>query len=162
MLYLYPEVNLKLRPKLLKELKPGTRIVSHSHTMGDWEDDATRRVEGHNLHFFVVPANVTGTWRWVDPDGRPASLSLTQKFQRVEGSISFGADPYPIMDCSLRGNTLLFGVERRVKGSQEVFSFEGQIAGDTITGKILRRGTDPRMNRWQVTRDLSTRVSIAE
>jgi hypothetical protein len=66
------------------------------------------------------------------------------------------------MDCSLRGNTLLFGVERRVKGSQEVLSFEGQIAGDTITGKILQRGTDPRMNRWQVTRDLSTRVSIAE
>jgi SAM-dependent methyltransferase len=162
MLYLYPEVNLKLRPKLLKELKPGTRIVSHSHTMGDWEDDATREVEGHNLHFFVVPANVTGTWRWDEPDGRRTSLSLTQKFQRVKGSMTIGAEANPIMDSSLRGNTLLFSVERMGRGSKEVFSYEGQVAGDTLQGKITSRGTGQGVIRWQATRDPATRVSIAE
>ena len=162
MLYLYPEVNLKLRPKLLKELKPGTRIVSHSHTMGDWEDDATRRVEGHDLHFFVVPANATGTWRWDEPDGRRTSLSLTQKFQRVKGSMTIGAEAYPIVDCSLSGNKILFGVERPVQGKQGVFSYEGQILGDTIQGKITPRGRGQGVNRWQATRDPATTVSIAE
>ncbi len=162
MLYLYPEVNLKLRPKVLKELKPGTRIVSHSHTMGDWEDDATSRVEGHDLHFFVVPANATGTWRWDEPDGRHTALSLTQKFQRVKGSMTIGAEIYPIVDCSLRGNTLLFAVERTVRGSKEVFSYEGQISGDTIQGRITLRGRGQLVNRWQATRDPATTVSIAE
>jgi hypothetical protein len=162
MLYLYPEVNLKLRPKLLKELKPGTRIVSHSHTMGDWEDDATREVEGHNLHFFVVPANVTGIWRWDEPDGRRTSLSLTQKFQRVKGSMTIGPEANPILDGSLRGNTLLFSVERMVRGSTVGFSYEGQVSGDTIQGKITKRGTGQGVIRWPATRDPATRVSIAE
>jgi len=162
MLYLYPEINIKLRPKLLKELKAGTRVVSHSHTMGDWEDDASQTVEGHTLHFFVVPANVTGTWRWDEPDGRRTSLSLTQKFQRVEGSMTIGSEAYSIMDCSLRGNTLLFSVERMVRGSKVGFSYEGQVSGDTIQGKIAQRGTGPGVIRWQATRDPATRVSIAE
>jgi SAM-dependent methyltransferase len=162
MLYLYPQVNIKLRPKLLKELKPGTRIVSHSHTMGDWEDDATREVEGHDLHFFMVPANMTGTWRWNEPDGRRISLSLTQKFQRVKGSMTIGTETYPIVDCSLRGDTLLFSVERMGRGSKEVFSYEGQVSGDTIQGKITLRGTGQGVTRWQATRDPATRVSIAE
>ena len=162
MLYLYPDVNLRLRPKLLRDLHPGTRIVSHSHTMGEWEDDATKRVEGHDLHFFRVPANATGTWRWTDPDGQGISLSLTQKFQRVKGSLSVGAETYPLIDCSLRGNRLRFAVERQVRGSWETFSFEGQISGDTITGKITSRGIDQGGNRWQATRAPSTMVSIAE
>lgn len=162
MFYLYPEVNLKLRPKLLKELRPGTRIVSHSHTMGDWEDDSTQRAEEHDLHFFVVPANVTGTWRWDEPDGRHTSLSLTQKFQRVKGYMTIGGETYPIVDSSLRGNTFLFAVERMVRGSKEVFSYEGQISGDTIQGKITPRGTGQGVMRWQATRDPATTVSIAE
>ena len=129
MLYLWPEVNLKLRPRLLKELKPGTRIVSHSHTMGEWADDATREVEGHTLHFFVVPANVSGTWQWVGPEKERCSLHLTQKFQRVKGSITIGEETYPITNCSLRGNNLLFSVERNRPGAQDVLSFQGSHLG---------------------------------
>jgi SAM-dependent methyltransferase len=162
MLYLYPDVNLRLRPKLLKDLHPGTRIVSHSHTMGDWEDDATKRVEGHDLHFFVLPANATGAWRWTDPDGQSISLSLTQKFQRLKGSLTVGAETYPLMDCSLRGTRLRFAVERQVRGSWETFSFEGQISGDMITGKITPQGTGQVVNRWQATRDPLTILPIAE
>lgn len=61
MLYLWPEVNLKLRPKLFRELKPGTRVVSHSHDMGNWEADETMTAsEGHRVRAWVIPANVTG------------------------------------------------------------------------------------------------------
>jgi SAM-dependent methyltransferase len=59
-LYLSPELNLKLRPKLLRELRPGTRIVSHDFDMGDWRPSRTLRVKGptreHALHLWIVPA----------------------------------------------------------------------------------------------------------
>jgi hypothetical protein len=54
-LYLYPWVNLRLLPKLLKELKPGTRIVSHSHDMGDWKAEKEIEVGGHRIYFWTVP-----------------------------------------------------------------------------------------------------------
>jgi SAM-dependent methyltransferase len=54
-LYLLPDVNLKLRPKLLKDLKPGTRIVSHSFDMGDWKPDKELEVNGSRLYLWTVP-----------------------------------------------------------------------------------------------------------
>ncbi len=56
MLYLWPEVNLRLLPKLRRELKPGTRIVSHSHTMGDWAPEKEIQVEGHRIYMWTIPA----------------------------------------------------------------------------------------------------------
>ncbi len=56
-LYLWPWVNLKLKPKLLKELKPGTRVVSHSHDMGDWAPEKQIEVEGHNIYLWTIPKN---------------------------------------------------------------------------------------------------------
>jgi len=54
-LYLWPWVNLKLRPKLLRELKPGTRVVSHSHDMGEWAPEKTIEVEGDTIHLWTIP-----------------------------------------------------------------------------------------------------------
>ena len=55
LLYLWPWVNLKLRPELLKELKPGTRVVSHSHNMGDWVPEKTIEIEGDEIHLWTIP-----------------------------------------------------------------------------------------------------------
>ncbi len=55
MLYLWPEVNLKLRPKLLRDLKPGTRVVSHSHSMGDWTPEKEIVVEGDRIYLWTIP-----------------------------------------------------------------------------------------------------------
>jgi ribosomal protein L11 methylase PrmA len=55
MLFLWPEVNLRLRPKLLEELRPGTRVVSHWHDMGDWRPEKTIQVSGRNVHLWVIP-----------------------------------------------------------------------------------------------------------
>ncbi|MEH2106822.1 class I SAM-dependent methyltransferase [Nostoc sp.] len=62
-LYLLPEVNAKLRPKLLKELKPGTRIVSHAFDMGDWKPQQTLNVEGKTVYYWVVPEQVPANLR---------------------------------------------------------------------------------------------------
>jgi ribosomal protein L11 methylase PrmA len=56
-LYLLTSLNIKLRPKLLRELKPGTRIVSHSFDMGEWKPDKTEQVDGRTIYLWVVPAN---------------------------------------------------------------------------------------------------------
>jgi precorrin-6B methylase 2 len=56
-LYLLPSVNLKLRPKLFSELKPGSRVVSHDFDMGDWAPDKTVDLDGHKVYFWVIPAD---------------------------------------------------------------------------------------------------------
>ena len=60
-LYLLPDVNLKLRPKLLSELKPGTRVVSHNYHMGDWKPEQTVQLEGHTVYFWTIPEKKQAT-----------------------------------------------------------------------------------------------------
>jgi SAM-dependent methyltransferase len=55
-LYLLPAINLKLRPKLLSDLKPGTRVVSHSFDMGDWKPEKEESVDGANIYLWTIPA----------------------------------------------------------------------------------------------------------
>ena len=161
MLYLWPEVNLKLRPKLLRDLKPGTRIVSHSHTMGDWQTDDRRTVENHNLYLFTVPLNVSGRWQWIGRDGGPVTLRLTQKFQKVQGSVRFSGREIELIDCALRGKGLSFSVKRTSGEKKEILFFEGRVSGDAIEGTITE-GTGGTVSRWNAVRDASTVVSIAQ
>ena len=75
-MYLLPEFNLKLRPKLLKELKPGARIVSHEWDMGDWSADELLSVraptkplgndKAHRVYLWIVPAHIAGSWQVED------------------------------------------------------------------------------------------------
>jgi SAM-dependent methyltransferase len=55
-MYLLPDVNLKLRPKVLSQMKPGSRVVSHAFDMGDWKPDKTERVNGRTVYLWTVPA----------------------------------------------------------------------------------------------------------
>ena len=136
MLYLWPEVNLKLRPKLFRELKPGTRVVSHSHDMGSWEPDQTITAsEGHRVHFWVIPANVTGTWEWDMPGEKERYvLKLSQQFQKVSGTLQLGSDEIPVKNLELRGDRLQFTVERFFKGQMQTLRFIGRVQGHLIEG----------------------------
>jgi len=58
-LYLLPSLNLKLLPKLLTELKPGTRIVSHAFDMGSWKPEQTLKVDGRTVYYWTIPAKGT-------------------------------------------------------------------------------------------------------
>ncbi len=161
MLYLWPEVNLKVRPKLLKELRPGTRVVSHSHTMGDWEADAVQTVEGHKIHFFVIPANVSGTWRWVDPEGRPVTLTVKQKFQKIDCSLMTGDRKDSVTECRLRGDAVRIAAYGTVNDKKTEIFFDGRVSGDTMAGKSTRGKGHPA-TVWKATREPLTARSIAE
>lgn len=109
-LYLLPAINLRLRPKLLTELRPGTRIVSHAFDMGEWAPDARRMVDGRNAYLWIVPATAGGTWRVSLPGGRPATLEIAQRFQQVSGTLG----DQPIADATLSGDRLRFSAGGRL------------------------------------------------
>jgi SAM-dependent methyltransferase len=136
MLYLWPEVNLKLRPKLFRELKPGTRVVSHSHDMGNWEPDQTMTASGgHRVHFWVIPANVTGTWEWDMPGEKERYvLKLNQQFQKVSGTLQLGSVEIPVRNPELRGDRLQFTVEQFFKGQVQSLRFIGHVQDHLIEG----------------------------
>ncbi len=89
-LYLLPAINLRLRPQLLTELRPGARVVSHAFDMGDWVADAEETHDGRRIFMWVVPEVAGGSWAVTHPDGRQQALELEQRFQMVSGTLSGG------------------------------------------------------------------------
>lgn len=159
MLYLYPEVNLKLRPKLFRELKPGTRVVSHSHDMRDWEPDQTITTSGgHVIHFWVIPANVTGTWEWDMPGEKERYvLKLSQQFQKVSGTLQSGSDEIPVKNLELRGDRLQFMVDRLFNGQTQSWLFIGRVQDHFIEGKVGEMTAGSRGERaWKAKRNPSS------
>ena len=136
-MFLLPEINLRLRPKLL-DLKPGTRIVSNSFTMEDWAPDEQAVVSGDCVSwctalFWLVPAKVEGTWQL--PQGQ---LALKQQFQMVSGTLTTGRHTAMISDGRLRGDRIRYTVE----GVQ----YTGRVNGHTI------EGTTSGGTAWRATR----------
>jgi SAM-dependent methyltransferase len=122
-LFLLPQLNLKLRPTLL-DLKPGTRIVSNSFTMDDWQPDETATITDGctswcTALFWVVPAKVEGTWRLGNAD-----LVLTQQFQKLSGTLG----GTPISEASLKGDAIAFTV-----GTAK---YTGRVAGNAMQGNV--------------------------
>src|SRR5690606_24387056 len=85
-LYLLQSVNMELRPRLLSQLRPGARIVSHAFDMGDWKPDDWMKLGGINIYKWVVPGQVAGVWEWERADGKPYRIELRQKYQEVDGT----------------------------------------------------------------------------
>ena len=145
-MFLLPEINMKLRPTLLG-LKPGTRIVSNSFSMEDWEADKRAVVEGEDAGcsswcsalLWIVPAKVEGTWRL--PDGE---LVLSQKFQMLSGTLR----KTPLSQGRVRGTDVSFSVGKdRYSGSVRANSMWG-----TVTSGEARR-------TWAATRAVTTRAT---
>ncbi|CAM3824684.1 class I SAM-dependent methyltransferase [Polynucleobacter antarcticus] len=136
-LYLLPELNLKLRPTILK-MKPGTRVVSHAFTMGDWEADIEIDKPG-KAYYWKVPANVVGEWTldYSAPQTK-TTLSLVQHFQRIGGMLTIGRNTQPIINPKLDGNKLQFGYldaknnYHTVRATVTDSTIKGEDRGDTI------------------------------
>src|SRR6266478_597784 len=105
-LYLLPALNMKLRPSILS-MRPGTRVVSHSFTTEDWEADEISTMDGRRAYFWVVPANVMGTWT-LDAGGQKTELALEQTFQKVNGTVTLGSVHGGLREARLRGAQIAF------------------------------------------------------
>ena len=132
-MYLLPNLNIKLRPALLN-LKPGTRLVSHAFTMGEWEADQTISKEGRTAYLWIVPAKVDGLWTW-EEKSEPARLQLTQNFQKIEGTLTINGKSGPILNAQLRGDLINFSWgEQNYSGHIEPDGIQGEA--ESQNGKI--------------------------
>lgn len=124
-MYLLPRINMALRPRLLTELKPGTRIVTHAFDLGDWRADGERLVGDRRVYLWIVPAVAGGSWHATLPDGREVALTFDQRFQDVTGML--GTVP---LTGSLRGVALRF-----TAGGRE---YRGTVGEAAIVGEGWR------------------------
>jgi len=139
-MFLLPEINLKLRPRIL-DLKPGTRIVSNSFTMGEWTADETATLSGGctswcTALFWIVPAKAEGTWQL-----RQGDLTLKQDFQLISGTLRSGSNTMPITNGRLRGDQISFSAG----GAQ----YTGRVNGNAIEGTVKSGGSN---SKWNATR----------
>jgi len=133
-MYLLPQLNLKLRPKILG-LKPGTRIVSHAFSMEEWAPDQTVSVDSRTAYLWIVPAKAEGIWQ-----SAQGELTLAQNFQMVTGTLKSGGNTMTIANGRLRGDQLSFRA-----GDAE---YTGRVNGDTIEGTV--KGSSS--GSWNATR----------
>lgn len=124
-MFLLPDINIRLRPKILN-LKPGTRIVSNSFTMGDWSADETATVKEGCASYctallWIVPAKVEGTWQ--TPQGE---LTLKQTYQMLAGTLKSGSSSAAIANGKLNGDQISF--------SAGGIEYSGRVSGNSIEG----------------------------
>jgi len=126
-LFLLPDLNLKLRPKIL-DMKPGTRVVSNNFDMADWQPDQTKSLTESELgdydtaHLWIVPAKVDGTWRLDN-----GQISFIQNFQNVTGTITIKGKGMKLAG-RLDGDKISFNAE----GTE----YTGTVSGNTISGTL--------------------------
>jgi hypothetical protein len=137
-MYLLPQVNLDLRPRVLDDMWPGTRIVSHAFDMGDWEPDQKDSVTGRQIYLWIVPAKVGGRWTF-EGDGNKFTVTIEQKYQKITGTAEIDGKKMPIRDATLNGAEIGFAVD--IKGLP--YRIQGLVNGDRIDG---------RRNEWRGTR----------
>jgi hypothetical protein len=137
-MFLLPDINLRLRPKIL-DLKPGTRIVSNSFTMGEWKADETVTAPGCSnwctAYLWIVPAKAEGTWQL--PQGE---LTLKQEFQMISGTLRSGGKITPVTNGKLNGDRISF-----TAGSAQ---YTGRVNDNRIEGTV-KGGTN---GKWSATR----------
>lgn len=149
-MYLLNRVNLSLRPKLLRELPAGARVVSHAFHMADWEPDRMVRhpkARGGLLYFWTIPAGVGGTWNW-NTGNADCRLDITQQFQAASGRLQCdgmtGAVPAHIQ---ISGANILISASADGEGPRGGVSLRGVVKGDGIAGT----------QHWSVGPDQGTR-----
>lgn len=159
--YLLPEMNLKLRPKILA-LRPGTRVVAHDYDMGNWPPDEEKVLdvpgktvgtpgESH-VFLYVVPAKLAGTWQSVIAHGRDNvayEFSFDQEFQFAAGTARAGKREGKVPEFRVAGDRIEFAARLPVRGAALEHRFAGAVKGDRIEGTVtLGQGAAQRQLPW--------------
>ncbi len=150
-MFLYPEMVLKLRPKLLGSLAPGARVVSNEYHLGRWRPDAARLVESPGgkegvVYMWVVPAKVAGLWNWETE--YPAYFDRTlryrakikQTFQDMTGEVELELAPMGIHDAAITGARVAFSATGEIDHLMVRHDFAGTVKGNEIIGTVRLSG----------------------
>jgi SAM-dependent methyltransferase len=160
-LYLLPDLNRKLRPKLFSDLRPGTRIASHDFDMGDWHPDQVIHVKGpvyeHTVYYWVIPAHVDGAWQLTIPipaGERRYVLNLQQQYQEVRGTVNADGEAILLSNATLAGDHLAFTVTTGIQGQDVKMVFDGRVSGNTMHGRVdVQGGSKPGQFAWSAQRE---------
>jgi hypothetical protein len=169
--YLFPSVNLELRPRIFSDLKPGTRIVSHEFDFGAWKPDTRITIAVPNKPYgppqsdvmlWIVPANAAGRWQWrIALEGTVVGCVATfeQTFQELHGTASVGGTPAQIREPRLRGDEIRFALVAQVNGKPVQQEFVGHISDDTMMGK-MRSADGKSAAEWRAERIAYAEIKI--
>ena len=134
-MYLLEELNAQLRPTILA-MKPGTRVLSNTFSMGDWEPDLVIRVTNGTGYFWTVPANVAGLWTLSGLDEKgSATLKLDQNFQRIGGTLTLQGKTQNLLGARMEGSALHFSfinADGLLKAAKVLVN--GQVLSGEVTG----------------------------
>lgn len=141
-LYLLPDVNRRLRPKLFRELRPGTPVVSHDFDMGEWEADSTVTVpdDGSSVYYWIMPANASGTWE-LAVAGERLTLAIDQRYQELSAGLP-GRAGVRVVSAALRGSEITLELE-----ASEGTSLDGRVLSGSVEGDRMF-GTDDAGREW--------------
>jgi hypothetical protein len=141
-MYLLPALNLKLRPQVLA-MRPGTRVVSHSFNMDDWEPDETSSMDGRKAYLWIVPAPVIGSWTLETGSGK-LDMALEQRYQKIDGTVTLGPIQAGLREARLRGYHIGFAY---VDNNGVRRDFTGRVTGSRMEGSYRAdNGTEGRWN----------------
>jgi SAM-dependent methyltransferase len=143
-MYLLPDLNLKLRPTILK-MKPGTRVTSHQFHMGDWDPDEKYSIEFRDAYLWYVPAQVEGTWTFKEESGNTleGTLSLVQRYQRIGGTVTVGGKTQPALGAALQGDKLAFTF---IDNENNLRTARVTVAGNNFSGDLSWQGRSTQVS----------------
>jgi hypothetical protein len=149
-MYLLERYNLKLRPVLLKNLKPGTRIVSHNFGMKEWKPDKEFNVNDSKVFYWIIPANLNGNWKW-EADGENFSMDVTQNFQEINIRLLSGNNRFDAERELLIGNRVNFSIEN---SNGKKYRYSGLVQENNISGIIqIHDAENFTIENWKATRE---------
>jgi precorrin-6B methylase 2 len=152
-LYLLPGINLRLRPKLLFELRPGARVVSNHFDMKEWAPDGDAVIYNRHLLKWIIPAWISGQWRCTlnHPEGRRhLTLELTRRLKHFGGTAHLGRDPVYVSDGRLIGRSVRFTLWHP-QHLVPALHFTGEVQSDTMRG-VCRIGSGSNAFAWGAAR----------
>jgi len=173
--YLLPEMNEKLRPKILS-LKPGTRVVAHDYHMGEWQPDENDTISVPEktvgnpgwsyVYLWYVPANASGRWQVRMPVGgqtQAVDVEFAQRFQMLEGTAKFGDRTAKLQGARMRGESATFWATLGSGASAVRHEFNGRVQGDTMTGTVrIHTDKDVKQTSFTATRVAPGKMIIGE
>ena len=166
--YLLNSVNMRLRPQLFGQLKPGTRIVTHDFAFGEWVPEQKLTIDVpdkaygpplSDIMLWVIPANLAGIWQWTQPSGSGATMRyearVEQKFQMLVGTAGAGTANSRILDGRVNGTAVAF----TLGSGAEMIRYSGTIDGDAVSGQTSIGGGASQP--WQARRVSRGKINIS-
>lgn len=156
-MYLLESINLALRPLLLEQLAPGTRVVSHDFWMGSWKADKEAHLDlyeekddyiiSSTVYLWIIPAKVGGSWK-ITVGEKSFVMIINQDFQKISIDLFENEIPFIVKDTQINGDRISFIAEDHI--NRDNYTFSGKVNGNNIDGSVhILSNNIEKVDIWQ-------------